>query len=75
MRYLIKIMDFDLFFSKNIFFSQLSSKLNDEKRDETGGVINRGYVSHECSELNGEKTKANWSYPFPHTQRRVLSAS
>ncbi|KAG7208716.1 hypothetical protein KM043_014917 [Ampulex compressa] len=59
--------------------SQLSSKLQSrhEAKEETEGVINRGYASHESSEfqheVNDESSKSNWSYPFPPAPRRVLS--
>ncbi|XP_033230346.1 dual oxidase maturation factor 1 isoform X2 [Belonocnema kinseyi] len=57
------------------FISQLSSKLSHEKEEDTQGVINRGYVSHESSEINEESSKTNWSYPFPPAQRRAVSTS
>ncbi|KAL0122394.1 hypothetical protein PUN28_007247 [Cardiocondyla obscurior] len=58
--------------------SQLSSKLQNRHaaKDDTEGVINRGYV-HELSEfpqeIGDEASKSNWSYPFPPATRRTVS--
>lgn len=58
------------------FLSQLSTKLNHDKREDTEGVINRGYVSHESSDITEEPAKNNnWSYSIPSAQRRLVSTS
>ncbi|CAL7947250.1 unnamed protein product [Xylocopa violacea] len=59
--------------------SQLSSKLQSrhDTKEDTQGVINRGYTSHEPSEFqqesNQDSTKNNWSYPFPSSSRRTIN--
>ncbi|XP_011874015.1 PREDICTED: dual oxidase maturation factor 1 [Vollenhovia emeryi] len=59
--------------------SQLSSKLQNRHatKDDTEGVINRGYTSHELSEfpqeIADEPSKSNWSYPFPPATRRTVN--
>ncbi|XP_043467970.1 dual oxidase maturation factor 1 [Leptopilina heterotoma] len=58
------------------FLSQLSTKLNHDKREDTEGVINRGYVSHESSDITEEPAKNNnWSYSIPSAQRRLVRTS
>ncbi|XP_076754934.1 dual oxidase maturation factor 1 mol [Xylocopa sonorina] len=59
--------------------SQLSSKLQSrhDTKEDTQGVINRGYTSHEPAEFqhesNQDSTKNNWSYPFPSSSRRTVN--
>ncbi|EZA56871.1 hypothetical protein DMN91_000646 [Ooceraea biroi] len=59
--------------------SQLSSKLQNRhaNKEDTEGVINRGYTSHELSEfpqeISDEPSKSNWSYPFPPASRRTVN--
>ncbi|XP_072744375.1 dual oxidase maturation factor 1 [Anoplolepis gracilipes] len=60
--------------------SQLSSKLQNRHtgKEDTEGVINRGYTSHEPSEfpqeIGDEPNKSNWSYPFPPASRRTVNS-
>ncbi|XP_020282244.1 dual oxidase maturation factor 1 [Pseudomyrmex gracilis] len=58
--------------------SQLSSKLQNRyaTKDDTEGVINRAYVSHESSGFPqeiGDDSANNWSYPFPPASRRTVN--
>ncbi|KZC13318.1 DUOXA-like protein C06E1.3 [Dufourea novaeangliae] len=56
--------------------SQLSSKLQSrhDAKEDTQGVINRGYTSHESADFQHEDTaKNNWSYPFPSSSRRTIN--
>ncbi|XP_050458987.1 dual oxidase maturation factor 1 [Cataglyphis hispanica] len=59
--------------------SQLSSKLQNRHnaKEDTEGVINRGYTSHEPSEfqqeIGDEPNRSNWSYPFPPASRRTIN--
>lgn len=72
-------MFWDLLNEWNLYdFSQLSSKLQNRHdiKEETQGVINRGYTSHESSEFHHESndsSKNNWSYPFPSSSRRTIN--
>ena len=60
-------------------FSQLSSKLQNRHtaEEDTEGVINQGYTSHEPAdfpqEIGDEPNKSNWSYPFPPVSRRAVN--